>query len=112
MRLKELKARGAFVDRAPVAKELTWVRKDADGKELTDTFTVFVIRQSFGTIERSMLPDPSAPDRSTAARFIAECIRLGDDASEALTYEDAYSLDPSLATLFVKAINEVNGAKN
>lgn len=109
MRLKELRAKGAFVDGTPVKKSLTWERPGPNGEPLSDSFDIFVKRQSFGTVERLLLTDDKDPDRSRSARFIAECVLLGDDAKEALTYADAYALEPSLAKLFIQAINEVNG---
>lgn len=106
MNLSDLTAKGGFVALAPVQKEIAWVKK-VEGVEETLTFNVFVKRRTFGSIERVF---SGAEDRSKAALFIAESIRLGDDASEALTYEQAYNLDPDLASLFLKAINEVNGS--
>lgn len=109
MKLQDLKDRGGFVPQAPIPVEVTWTRKGPDGAEASDTFTIHVLRQSFGTIERLLLTDSKDPDRSQSARFIAETIRLGDKGKEVITYADAYALEPSLAGVFLKAINEVNG---
>jgi hypothetical protein len=102
MDLRELKAKGGFVSAEPVPVEVTWKH----GKD-TDTFTVHVVKQSFGAMEGMF---EAATDRSRAATFIAACIRLGD-GKERMSYDDAYALDPSLATVMVEAINKVNGGK-
>lgn len=103
MKLADLKAKGAFVDKTPVKKTVTCTLK---GEELK--FDVFVVRQPFGVVEAAL---NDTQDRRHAAQLISLSIRLGEKAEEAMTYEDAYNLDPALAWAFVKAINEVN-AKN
>lgn len=106
MNLKELKARGGFISPIPVKRDVEWKHIDpTSGEEVTDKFSVFVKRQSFGAIERLFVAND---DRSKSATFISECILLGDDAKDRMTYEDAYQLDPGLAAVLVKAINEVN----
>jgi hypothetical protein len=100
MDLRELKAKGGFVSAEPVPVEVTWKHgKDAD------TFTVHVVKQSFGAVESLF---KTTDDRSRSASFIAAAIRLGD-GKERMSYDDAYALDPSLATVMVEAINKVNG---
>lgn len=107
MNLAELKARGGFVALAPVAKEVTWKHTDeATGEELVDTFTVHVKRQSFGAIESIWSGDK---DRSKSAAYISQSIRLGDKGKDAISYDEAYQLDPGLAGVLIAAINEVNG---
>lgn len=108
MKLSELKSKGGFVAGAPVAKEVTWKRKGDAGEDVEDTFTVHIIKQSFGTIEAiwSGKDDKS----SKAADYIAQSVRLGDDGKERMSYQDAYQLDPGLAAVLIAAVNEVNGA--
>lgn len=101
MKIAELKKKGGFVPSALVKKEVTWKKGD---DELT--FTVHVKRQSFGTVEKLFSGDD---DQSRSAAFIAASLRLGENGVEEMTYEDAYQLDPSLAAVFIEAINEVNG---
>jgi hypothetical protein len=104
MNLRELKAKGGFIDATPVAKEVEWKHTDDSGNEVTDKFTVHVVRLSFGDVERLFA---SGSDTSRAATFIERCIRLGD-GTERLSYDDAYALDPGLASVLVQAVNEVN----
>lgn len=111
MKLADLRAKGGVVDRAPVAKEVTWTRVDAEGVEQSDTFTIHVARQSVGAMERMFFDDPNDPDRSRSANVISKSIRLGKGGEEAISYEEAYQLEPSLAAVFLKAFREVNGQK-
>lgn len=104
MNLSELQGMGGFVDTDPVQKDVEW--KGADGKSYSGK--VFVVRQPFGAVEQAMI---NSADRSQGAKLISLCIRLGEGASEALTYEQAYNLHPSVAWAFVAAINEVNTPK-
>lgn len=104
MNLSDLQAMGGFVDAQPLKQEVTWKLGDQEHKA-----TVFVVRQPFGAVE-SVLAEASK-DRSHGAKLISLCIRLGEDASEQLTYEQAYNLHPSVAWAFVGAINEVNSPK-
>lgn len=106
MNLAELKARGGFVALAPVAKEVSWTHKDENGEEVTDKFTIFVKRQSFGAIESIWA---SGEDRSKSANYISQSVRLGDKGKDVMSYDDAFQLDPSLAGVLIAAINEVNG---
>jgi hypothetical protein len=104
MKLAELKAAGGFVPSVPVAKEVTWKREGHDDV----AFTVHIKRQSFGSIERLLVADDS--DRSRSAAYLAECVLLGDPPKlTALSYEDAYALEPTLARVLIDAINAVNG---
>lgn len=106
MNLAELKAKGGIVAAAPVPKEVTWTRKNEAGEEVSDAFTILVKRQSFGSIETIWA---NTEDRSKSAAYISQSLRFGDKGKEQMSYEDAYQLDPSLATVFIAAINEVNG---
>jgi hypothetical protein len=108
MNLTELRERGGIVPSAPVKHEVSWTHLVAD-EEVTDTFTVHVVKHSFGTIERLFAVDGKDPERSRAAAFISESIRLGDDGSEQISYEDAFQLDAGLAKVLMDAISAVNG---
>lgn len=106
MDLKQLKAKGGIVTSVPVPKEVTWVHRDQEtGEEVTDVFTVHIMKQSFGSIERLFL---NASDRSRSAAFISECVRFGEGGKESISYEEAFQLDPGLAAVLVVAANEVN----
>lgn len=106
MNLKQLRERGGFVSAKPVKKSVTWKQvDDLSGAGEDVTFDVWVSKLSFGMIESLA----TAPDRrSRNAALIAEAIRLGDEGKDALSYQDAYQLKPSLARALVIAIAEVN----
>ena len=107
MNLAQLQAAGAFVEAAPVKTPVTWTRQNATGEEVSDTFDGWVRRRSFGTLERvAMLGE----DRSKSAKMLSECILLGEE-QEALSYEQAYQLDPSLAFALVQAVKDVGAPK-
>jgi|APLow6443716910_1056828.scaffolds.fasta_scaffold07533_3 hypothetical protein len=108
MDLKTLRDRGAFVPETPVAREVTWMHADENGEQVTDTFTVHVVRHSAGAIER--LRSELLRDQSRLWEFllISASLRLGDDASERLTYDEACALEPGLARILADAIVSVN----
>lgn len=106
MKLSELKAKGGCIDQAPVRKTVTWKHTGETGEEVTDTFDIWVVRLSFGVIDR--LSKIDSTERSSNAELIAASVRLGDQAEERLTYEVAYSLQASLALELVRAVAEVN----
>jgi hypothetical protein len=132
MNLQQLQALGGVLPSAPVPQEITWTRIDeATGEELGDTFTVFVRRLAYVDQERMMqlagvfdhLLDDEDADESAAEKaakrvsqksinsaLIATAIRLGDDAQEELTYEQAMQLHPMLARAMLDAISKVNPA--
>lgn len=95
MNLQQLRDTGGIVSPDPVKKTVKW-----NGEK----FVVYVVRQSFGSVE-TLVKDLEG--RSRSAALVASFIRLGDDASEHLSYEDAYQLHPDLAAEFVRVVNEV-----
>lgn len=109
MDLKQLMARGAIVESGLVAVDVKWTHIDPETQlEVTDEFKVHVVRQSFGQIERLW----NTPDeRSRGAQLISEQIRFGQAGEERLTYEQAYALDPGLATELLAAHNAVNSKR-
>lgn len=109
MNLQEIRDRGGFVDPAPVRKEVEWTHTDNDGNVQVDKFAVHVRRQSFGVVERML---SGTDERSRSAVLVSGSILFGENADEAMGYEDAYQLDPSLAHVLIRAINEVNARKN
>lgn len=116
MKLKDLKAAGAFVEAAPVKKTIQWDRGqlDAEEKPVIDEFTVLVKRQSFGVIEKLYAPaegedEVAVAKRSRNAKLISECVLLGEQGDEQIPYEDALNLEPNLAFALLNAVHEVNG---
>lgn len=110
MNLKELRAKGAFLSGKPVkVPDLEWEHIGPDGEKIVEKFDVFVLKHSFGSMERVIRVDPDDPERSRNAAMVAESIRFDKDGKDRMSYAEAYALDPSLAMVFIKAINEVNG---
>jgi len=101
MNLSDLQTMGGFVDAEPVQKEVRWQLNGQDHKA-----SVFVVRQPFGAVESAL--QRAEKDRSQGASLISMCIRLGANADEQLSYEQAYNLHPAVAWAFLAAINEVN----
>ena len=106
MKLAELEARGGFVDPTLVKKNVTWRKKDEDGKEEDVNFDIFVRKNSFGVMDA--LASGISGDKSQRSMLIAQAIRFGDNGEESMPYEKAYSLDQSLAIALVGAWMEVN----
>lgn len=106
MNLKQLREKGGFVPLTPVAKELTWTPPGSDD---SFQFTVHIRKLSFGAVEKLWGGLDKDADKSRIASFLSSTILLGEDGKEALTYQDAYQLEPSLATVFIEAVNAVNG---
>lgn len=107
MRLSDLQARGAFVDSAPVKRTIDWTHQDPQtGKVVTDKCDIFIVRPSFGMIEKFASANQGSPIDAKRSAVIAACIRLGDDASEQMTYDQACTLDPALAAAMEAAIYE------
>lgn len=108
--LADLKSKGGFVSATPVRKEVKWTRS-VDGQKVTDKFVIHVRPMAYGDIERIYF-QPEAEPRSKTALLLSESVLLGEDASERLSYVDAYQLAPSLANALSAAVNEVNAVKN
>ena len=104
MKFSDLMEAGAFVSEVPVKKEIVW-KHMVEGKEVEHKFDVFVRRQSFGAIE---VIYGGEADRSKMSKYISESI-CDEQGKVVIPYEKAIRLDPDLGSLFVKAINEVNG---
>lgn len=96
MNLAELKAAGAFVAPEPVKETVTW-----NGH----TFDVWIKPVSFADSEKMLLALATG-DASRGALLLSSSVLLGDDR-EAMTYEDALSLDPSLAMTLVQTVRKV-----
>ena len=107
MDLNQLRERGGIAPSSTVKAEVSWTH-ELDGQPVTDTFTVHVVKPSFGAVERMLAASAKDPERSQAVAFIAECIRLGGDGSGRLSYDDAFNLESGLARALMDAISSVN----
>lgn len=99
MNLDELEAAGAFVQDALVKKELVWKNGKTEHK-----FDVYIRPQSFGAIETVQ---EIQKDKSKMASYVSRQI-LDADGNPTIPYEKAVNLKPTLGTLLLQAINEVN----
>ena len=107
MNIQDLLDKGGFVDVAPVEVPVVWTRANAKGKDVTDSFNVWVRKRSFGTFERVA---SLGEDRSRAAKMLSECVLLGAK-QEPLSYDQAYQLEPSLAFVLVEAVRAASAPK-
>jgi hypothetical protein len=105
MKLAELEARGGMVDPTLVKKNITWKRRDDDGKEEDVSFDIFIRKNSFGIIDTQLR---NQDERSKSALLISNGVRLGEEGEESISYEQAYRLDATLAYTMVQAFMEVN----
>ena len=106
MNLTQLKAAGGIVGGAMVKRSVVWKHEDAKGKPVTNKFSIFVMPQSFGMIEKLFSATESEESRN--AKYIATCVTLGENGEEAISYEDAYRLAPGLGWAILAAVHEVN----
>lgn len=105
MNLQELEAAGAFVSDALEKREIVWKRKDKSGKAQTSNFNVYIRPQAFGTLE---MVHKGGEFDSKMALYVSRNI-LDENGAPTIPYEKALVLAPSLGTLLLEAINEVNG---
>lgn len=103
--LKDLQRMGGFVSAIPVKKEIKF---KVDGDE-EYAATIHVRKLSAGDYETLFVSDSEG--RSRTASVISQCVTLGADGKEKVSFEDAYRLHPNLATAMVNAFNEVNASK-
>ena len=106
MNLSELKAAGGIVGGVMVKKAVVWNHQDSKGKPIENKFFIHVMPQSFGMIEQLFSSTDSEQSRN--AKYIAACVTLGPKGEEAISYEDAYRLEPSLGWALLGAVHEVN----
>jgi len=105
MRLADLQSRGGFVSGGAQKRAVEWTHIDDEtGKLVTDKFDVFVIQPSYGMIDTAFR-ESKEQITSAQAAAIAACIRLGENAEEKMTYDQAFSLHPALAMALIEAIN-------
>lgn len=105
--LKDLISKATVSADSLVKRTVVWEHYNDEGKETTDTFDVFMVRDvSFAASDRIYLGDPNSPDSSRHARLISERIRLGEEGTERLSFEAAGSLKQSLGWALAKAISD------
>ncbi len=116
MNKSELTKIGGVVSALPVKQEITWTRVNEQGDEVTDTFDIFVKTLAYGDYEQLFMEpkkdeteEEQAERRSRNCQLIALSIRLGENADESFTYDEAYQLHSGLANAFITKISRVNG---
>ncbi|MDP2141271.1 MAG: phage tail assembly chaperone family protein, TAC [Gammaproteobacteria bacterium] len=109
MNLAELTALGGVIPSAPQREEITWVRDTEEG-EKEDSFFIHVVQLAYGDVHTISAENSTGKDqrRVYTAQLICAAVRLGDDASERLTYEQAYHLHPGLGAAMLSAVVRVN----
>lgn len=111
MKLDDLIKAGGVVDTTLVKKTKDWTRTGKNGEEVTDEISFFVRRASHAMFKQAFIAagkeSANGLDVDQDSALIVAHIRLGEDGSESLTYEQAFSLEHNLSALFVEAINEV-----
>lgn len=98
----------ATVDSTNLTKAtVEWTRK-VEGKATTSTLDIFIVVDvSFAASDRIYLGTAQqSNDPSRMARVIAERVRFGENGEEAMTFEQAAKLQPSLGWALVIAVNE------
>lgn len=102
----DLKALGAFVDSAPVEREIKFTIAGVES-----TAKIWVRRQTLGQQERMFRQSnaESKSDPKFTAIMVSQLVLLGENASEQLDLEQAYSLHPAIGNAMIDAINEVSG---
>lgn len=110
--LDGLTKKGGLVDSRLVPVTKVWRHYDDEaGAMVDDEVSFFVRRGSYGDFARAKVAGEAAGVLADAL-MVAGCIRLGEDGSEQLTYEQAESLDAGLFGVFREAVAEVyDGAK-
>ena len=108
--MTQLKAAGGVVSRDPVKKEVVWDHVSPDGEDMHDTFDVWIMKPSFG----SVLSIGKDADREQLALSLSKTVMLENDKGkpEFMPYEVAMQLDPSLAMVLLGAVREVTEPKN
>lgn len=107
MNKAELLKAGALVAPEPVKRSVTW--KDDAGEEYT--FDVTILPRSAGAMFRGREMAQGGEGREAHSIYLATFVRLGENAEESFTYEEAYALKPSLFEALMLAAVEVHGKK-
>jgi hypothetical protein len=112
MDLKQLQELGGFVPKAPIKRSVKWQPLNEDGTPKGDElqFDIFIRKLSFGSLER-LFDDKQPMDRARMSAYIADAVCLGEGGKQRLSYQQAFDLEPTLATAFMSAVGEVNGVK-
>ena len=107
--VSDLKNSGAFVDRKPVLREVSWTNPETDEEF---NFNVFVRRQSYKTFSVFIDKADYVKDKDKTCLMVSRCLAKDETGEkDLLTYEEVSDLDFNLVIAFVNAIYEVNNKK-
>lgn len=107
--LSQLKAAGGFVSREPLKREVSWTHVNEAGEEVTDTFDIFIPRQTLASALENR------PEHVEAVTWeLSRSLLLANEKGEPvpISYEDVQTLEPTLATAIMKVIQEERKPKN
>lgn len=96
---------GGILTGEAVPRGVTWKITNDDGTETEHTFIVGVVKLGVAATERIWR---GQGDKSSWALAIHEAIRLGEDFTERISYEDACNLDNGLLAALSEATRSVN----
>jgi len=112
MKLEDIEKNGGFVDGTLIKKSGIWKRINAETGGLDDfEFEYFVKLSSWLEYQDIFKGLNAANGLNPECLSIVACIRLGEDGSEKLTYEQAAKLDSGLFNAFRAGISELYAAK-
>lgn len=110
--LSQFKGAGGILSREPVMVTGTWKHKDENGEDIEDTFEIGVVKVSFGDMADLF----NEKDREHMALSLSKSVMLLNEKGklEFISYDDAYRLEPGLATVIMELVRTQNGgsAKN
>ena len=109
MNLSDIQDKGGFIDGKLIKKSGIWKRFDEE-KGSFDDFTVeFFVKQCSWIEYQNILK--GGVQFHPEGLAIAACVRLGEDGSEQMSYEQVETLDSGLFNCFRQAVAEVYSAK-
>lgn len=111
--LSQFKGAGGILSREPVMVTGTWKHTDNEtGEEVEDSFEIGIVKVSFGDMADLF----NEKDREHMALSLSKSVMLLNEKNkmEFISYDDAYRLEPGLATVIMELVRKQNGgaAKN
>jgi len=112
MNINDIEKNGGFVDGTLIKKSGVWKRINAETGALDDFQVEYFVKLSSWLEYQEIFKGLDASKGlNPECLSIVACIRLGEDGSEQLTYEQAVRLDSGLFNVFRTGISELYAAK-